>query len=368
MSYQVFENLGGPNDVLQKMRDYFVSIGWTVLENLTDDLSIDGTGTYDGKRLSVQKDSVIACFRSANGKPIFHTQTNINNAYGIGMTCATNYSSTPISGLWYDQANAPKMKSTQEVIGVGIPVKQSSNLRLYCNRVYDDTMTEEASEIVVFSLELEAGYFQHLAVGNTQKIGVWGGGTIFSGSRNSVRMFPSSWTMNMIEQESNHLFGMSKYASTFLRCDIDAAPLRVPSILWASGGQDSTDLNACYTGKILAMGVTNLDCLSASWFPKVPHYGFLQSQSSTDIGRNVNTLNCISVNLPMALYVQRDPDALRNFSQVGYVYGVYAISLRNVTPGQLYEISYPQSGNLHQVFPHCHRRGVFGYDGISIKQ
>lgn len=322
------------------------------------------TPGVDGKRLTIRKGDVYACFRSANGKPIFKTQLNAtsDNAHGIGLVCSTNYSSTPISGFWFDQPNATKLKSTQEVIGVGIPCKPGNNYRLYCNAISDP------SDLLLFSLELEPGYFQHLAVASTNKVGAWNGGTVYSGSRNSVRMFPGSWNVSILESESNHLFGMSKYSSTFLRVDIDAAPLRMPGVLWASAGPDTADAQACYTGKMLALGVMNIDCLTASWLPKVPHYGYLQSQNADDSGRNTNTLNCISVNLPMALYVMRDPDSLRNFSQVGYVPGVYAISLYNIAPGQLYEISYPQSGNLHQVFPHVHRKGIFGYDGISIKQ
>lgn len=379
MAYQIYENLAGPDDVLEKMRDFVILHGWTVLENLTPDLSIDGEGVTDGKRLSIQKGEIFAHFRSANGKEIFKTHTGVTitnpttgvsttaptaaaSCYGIGLVCATQYSANPVSGYWYDQPNATKLAATQEVIGVGIPVKPNTNLRLYCNSTSDPT------ELLVFSLELEPGYFQHLAVAMTNKVGGWIGGTLYSGSRNSVRMFPGSWAMSQIEAESNHLFGMSKYASTFLRCDIDAAPSRAHSVLWASGGANDASPAACYTGKMLAMGIMNLDCLTAAWLPKVPHYGYLQSQTMTDIGRNVNTLNCISVNLPMALYVLRDPDALKNFSQVGYVPGMYAISMRNVAPGQLYEISYPLSGNLHQVFPHVHRIGLFGYDGISINQ
>lgn len=322
------------------------------------------TPGVDGKRLTIKKGDVYACFRSANGKPIFKTQLNAtsDNAHGIGLVCSTNYSSTPISGFWFDQPNATKLKSTQEVIGVGIPCKPGNNYRLYCNAISDP------SDLLLFSLELEPGYFQHLAVASTNKVGAWNGGTVYSGSRNSVRMFPGSWNVSILESESNHLFGMSKYSSTFLRVDIDAAPLRMPGVLWASAGPDTADAQACYTGKMLALGVMNIDCLTASWLPKVPHYGYLQSQNADDSGRNTNTLNCISVNLPMALYVMRDPDSLRNFSQVGYVPGVYAISLYNIAPGQLYEISYPQSGNLHQVFPHVHRKGIFGYDGISVKQ
>jgi len=114
--------------------------------------------------------------------------------------------------------------------------------------------------------------------------------------------------------------------------------------------------------------VANIDCINAGWFPKIPHYGYLQSQTSADTGRNVNTLNCITVNLPLAVYVLRDPDGLANFSQCGYVPGVYFISTRNVAPAQTYTINYPESGTLYQAFPQTSRGGPMGYDGISIKQ
>ena len=105
---------------------------------------------------------------------------------------------------------------------------------------------------------------------------------------------------------------------------------------WACAGHAGGE---CGTGKILATPVTNLNCLNAAWFPKASYYAYLQSQSAEDYGRNVNILNCISVNLPIALFIQRGPDVLMNFSQVGYVPAVYAISMRNVTPGSCYEIS-----------------------------
>ena len=282
---------------------------------------------------------------------------------GIGLTSSTDYLAVPPSGLWYDQPNVIQTKAG-EPIGVGIAVKPTANYRLYCNFINDPAV------MMIFSLELEPGYFQHLALGEVSKVGGWSGGTLVSGSRNSYKMFTTNaaWEMQIVESENNHLFGMSEYASTFVRVDVDAAPLRVPAVLWASAGPDVAGPSSGFTGKILASGLTNLNFLSNAKFPKVPHYGYLQSQSATDVGRNVNTLNCISVNLPLALYIQRDPDKLYNYSQIGYVPGVYAISLRNVAPTHLYEISYPQSGNLHQVFPHAHRCGVFGYDGISIKQ
>ena len=57
-----------------------------------------------------------------------------------------------------------------------------------------------------------------------------------------------------------------------------------------------------------------------------------------------------------------------NFSTLGYMLGVCFISMRNIAPRQLYEISYPKSGMLHQVFPYTRRRSLYGMDRFSIQQ
>ncbi len=365
MSYQVFDNIGGPDDVLGKIRDFALACGWTILENCTDDVDISGTGTVDGKRLSIKSpsNSTIANFRSANGKKIFPTQNNTANAYGIGLVCSADFVSVTSTGLWYDQLGASKHAATQQIIGVGIPVQPATNTRLYLNHVTNP------AELIVISLEISPGYFQHMAVGELQKIGSWSGGTIYSATRNSYYMFAAAgFNPTTMELDNNLLFSMSKYSSTFLKCSIDAAPLRNPEVLWASAGQDTTDLASHYTGKMLGLPVIRPVYVTDTWVPKIPHYSYLQSNAADDTGRNVNTLNCITVNLPLNVYVMRDPDSLRNFSQCGYVPGVYFISTRNLSPGSCYEISYPQSGQLHQAFPHSHRGGLFGYDGFSIKQ
>lgn len=367
MSYQKTTITGGPNELLNKLRNYAVNCGWTVLVE-TDDLPIDGESTVDGRRLVLKSPNgtTFASFRSANGKKIFNTQINDSiaykaNAYGLGLVCANGFTEHPASGLWYDQPGATKAVN-QEVIGVGIPIHPTNEQAVYFNHI------TTPGEMMIVTVEVVPGVLQHLAVGETQKIGSWGGGTIYSGSRSSYTLIPGGFTSSQLGAESNHLFGLSQHASTFLRCDIDAAPLRVPEVLWASAGPNTGDVITGYTGKMLALPVMNLDCINLGWLPKIPHYGYLQSQSSADTGRNVNTLNCISVNLPLALYVQRDPDGLQNFSQCGYVPGIYFISTRNVAPGQIYNVDYPESGNKYQAFPQTSRGGTFGYDGIAIKQ
>lgn len=363
MAYQKITNVGGPDLVLAKIRDFAAASGWTILENLTADLPIDGGSVSDGLRLVIQQGDIIAHFRSANGKAIFQSQINTGNAYGIGLTCSTEYIASPPSGKWYDQPGATA-HSTGQIIGVGIPVKPNSTWNLHLNQVDDPAI------MLVISLEIADGNFQHMAVGSAQKIGSWTGGTLLSASRNSYYMFTASATFDttVLEAESNHLFGMNRYANTFLRANIDAAPQRLPAVLWASAGADLAAIQYGYTGKILGLPVKKKDILTETWDPKIPHYAYLQSQNTTDSGRNVNTLNCISVDLPLALYMQRDPDGLRNFSQCGYVPGVYFISMYNMAPAQVYEINYPTSGNEHMVFPHTRRAGIYGYDGFAVKQ
>jgi len=359
MAYEKHILTGGPNELINLLRAYAVNCGWTILvEN--DDLAIDGSGSIDGRRLVLQSPSgkTFASFRSANGKKIFNTQAAVGS--GLGLVCAAGFQEFPASGFWYDQPGATKA-TNQEVVGVGIPVQPATTQTVYFNHIHDP------AELILISVEVIDKTYQHMAVGEVQKVGSWTGGTIYSASRNSANMFSAFDTVSL-ENNSNHLFGLSQNASTFLRADIDAAPLRVPEVLWASGGPNTGGVTAGYTGKTLALPVMNINCLNAAWLPKVPHYGYLQSQNATDTGRNVNTLNCISVNLPLAVYVQRDPDSLMNFSQCGYVPGVCFISTRNLAPGQIYNVNYPASDTTYQAFPQTRRGGPMGYDGIAILQ
>lgn len=361
MAFMQYTDLAGPNDALAKMSAFALDKGWTILENCVPDLAIDGTGVEDGKTLVIQKGDVFAHFRSASTKKIFASQRNAGP--GIGLVCATNYSANPPSGMWYDQSNATKFVGNQEVIGVGVPLPVPTIRKLVCNSITDP------ADMLVFSFEIYEGVWQHFAVGNINKVGAWTGGALVSGSRNSYNMYPDLVNDVGIESGSNRLFSAATYASTFLRIDVDAAPNRANPVLWASAGKDDkSSVSFGYTGKMLMSHIIDPALVTAGWLAKVPHYGYLQSQKPKDVGRNVNTLNCISVNMPIILYVQRDPDSLRNFSQVGSVPGLYFISMRNVAPTQLYEISFPNSGNQHQALPHVKRGGAMGYDGFSVKQ
>lgn len=369
MAHAVYA-VNGLNDALEKMRDFLESNDWTVLNNCTDDYTPDASGDMDGgKILAVKKGDVIAVMRTAVGRAVFEEQinhtpgANVNGANGIALTSCTQYTANPSSGYWYDQANAP-VNTEQKIIGVGITgvLGADGEYTLHCN------MATSPAIFAMFTLQATVDgvdTFQHLAFGSVEKVGVWDGGTFIAGSRSSYEMFLTEVdNATVLDNTSNVLFGMSKMASTLVRIDVDSAPVAKNPILWASSGDETGTKMS--TGKILGTMILNHDYLEN--MPQYPHYGYLQSQNSTDYGRNVNTLNCISVNLPIGLFIERDPNALKNFSQIGYVPGVYAISMRNVAPTKMYEINYPQSGNNHQVFPHCIRSGKHGYDGISVLQ
>ncbi|AJQ26926.1 hypothetical protein [Pelosinus fermentans] len=349
--------INNPNEFLLALRAFAVANGWTTLVE-ADDLPIDGTATTDGKRLVMKSPSgeTYAHFRAANGKKIFNTHTTAGHMYGVGLTCSAGFTEIPASGKWYDQPGVTKSASS-EVIGVGIPLHTGIACDVYFNHI------AAPAELIIASVELYPGLFQHIAVGELQKIGSWTGGTIYSASCSSSKMFPTALAQGTIEATCGHLFGVNTDANTFLRANIDAAPLRTPEVLWA-GCAPAAGFG--YTGKRIALSVVNRNALTT--VPKIPHYGYLQSQSATDYGRNVNTLNCISVNLPIAVYVLRDPDGLENYSQCGYIPGVYCISTRNVAPGSIYSVDYPSSGVNYQALPQTKRGGTLGYDGLAIKQ
>ncbi len=368
---------GTMNDVLAKMRDFLVANSWTVLNNCTPDLIPNASGSSDGGIiLAVKKDNCIAVMRTAMGYAIFPEQRNhsgnsiAKGAYGIGLTGCTQYTSNPSSGYWYDQTNSPLNTSERNVIGVGVVSCQGKNgkFELFCNYTVKPTIG------VVFTIkeiinnqntdETDVTVYQHLAFGMIQKCSSWTGGMYIAGSRSSYGMFLSDVGIpDEVDKTSNELFAMSDTPSFLVQGSVDSAPLLTKPILWWSAGPEKGNMS---TGKILASTLTNHEYLAS--VPKIPHYGYLQSQNPTDYGRNVNTLNCISVNLPIALFVQRDPNLLMNFSFIGYIPNTFAISMRCLAPDKLYEINYPKSGNLHQVFPHSIKYGKRGYDGISILQ
>ena len=376
MAYKEYNHLSSPNEVLEAIASYIKEKGYEVVQDVIDDLNIYDRTTTDGKKLifkDVTKNYFI-CLRSANGTQIFGdtdetkqddaSKITNENFYGIGMTVAEGYSSAK---RWYAQYNAPVKLKTTDVLGVWMPVPTKIDntpvkYTLYCNDVV------LPSNSLIFSLVKEDDTYHqcaHLAFCNLFKFEEWTGGALFSGSA-TINMMANAYRCfvhnNTADSYILPLFSSTTGDSnTFLRIDIDEAPSEERgNILWASSGANNE------TGKKLALPIRTAS--SDSTNGKVPNYYWLQSKTRLDWGKNINTLNCITVNLPLFAAVLVDPDTLGNYASVGTISGVYYVSTLNMQTACTYEMSYPKSGDLVQVFPMGKRRGFYGFDGISIKQ
>lgn len=379
MAYVEYKNLKNPNEVLTAMFEFCQSKGYEIVENVKDDLNIFDRASSDGKKFVIKDKTgdYIISFRSANGKNIFGSSRDSNmdsmvaqtgeQYSGIGMTAGEGYSSVQ---RWYNQFNAPvKFESTnnKDVLGMWMPIPteipgmSEVSYTLFCNYVLLPVNT------LVFSLMLEntdTPYrVVHMSFANLNKFEDWEGGLIMSASANRYMIdtaFMAFWADADADKNILPLYSSSeKESNTLLRISIDEAPSETRgNILWASSGKD------IITGKPLSMPIrTSLDTNG-----KIPHYFYLQSRKYKDSGMNVNTLNCITINMPLYASVRVDPDVLDLYSAVGTVNGVFFISTLNVQTSHVYEMSYPRSGDTCQVFPMNRRRGKYGFDGISIKQ
>lgn len=430
MPYVAYTGLKTPDEVLEAMADYVESRGYTIVQPVIDDLNVHDMGSTDGKKFCFQNKTgdYFITLRSANGTHIFGNDDDSvmdlhalnmskyenSNTFGIGMTVSEGYSS---SSRWYNQYNVPKKLKGNDVYGVFMPVtskvvitsmspipggawgtyngnditlgpettyqvnigtpenpimqtyyrrdaETGYEFTLYCNNIVSpaDTLT--------FSLVLEHDNYHitsHLIYADVHKYDSWEGGAIFSGTYPYFYDGDVAYIGNFYQHKHNSasqylpvMAGTSGKSNTFLRIDIDEAPTNVRgNIIWASCG------TANETGKKLAMPVRTGSGLNGI----IPHYYVLQSKSMLDWGRNINTLNCITMDMPIFAAVLVDPDLLDNYAAVGEICGLYYVSLLNMQTAGTYERNYPKSNDLDQVFPYRMRRdSQMGFDGISIRQ
>ena len=379
MSYRAYSNLSSPNEVLVKIADYVSSLGYTVIKNATDDLNIYDMSSTDGKKLVFKSrdNEYFYILRSANGTNIFgvtdesvmdttpaEVSPTIN---GIGVIVSEGYSDVV---RWYNQGMIPKNYKGNKALGLFMPVAVNNaqgtplnyTYTLYCNNInYGDADT------LVFTVMKEGDSYRpcaHIVLGVLDKFETWTGGAFFSASATSD-MVKTSWECfehkkaKDLKQSMLPVLSSGDASNTFLRIDIDDAPSDARgNVYWASSGTDNV------TGKRLSLPIR----VGGGGNGKIPNYWLLQSNGALDWGRNVNTLNCLSVNFPLYMAVSRDPESLSVFATVGKIHGVFFINLLNMQSGCVYKLNHPSNTDVCQVFPQDRRRGKYGYDGISIQQ
>lgn len=420
MSYIAYSGLRTPNEVITKMNEYVQTRGYNIVQPIVDDLNIYDMSTSDGKKFTFasRTGDYFINLRSANGMQIFGTTDDAamdiatpdedENYTGVGMIVSEGYSA---SVRWYNQYKIPHNYKSVEVCGVFMPMKLRNDWKsdknysvdvivFYDNKWYicteahtsgmtfdnskwseitDQTIIDEndysytlycnnvtaPTDTVVFTLMKEKDKYRqcsHLVYSDINKYDIWTGGALFSGS-STIAMMKTANKCYEHEIEADQyilpVLSSGQQSNTFLRIDIDGAPTEERGeILWAASGIDNM------TGKKLSMPIRTGQNMNG----KIPNYLWLQSRNRLDWGRNINTLNGITIDMPIFAAVLVDPDALDNYAAVGDVTGVYCISTLNTQTSCTYERSYPTSGQMCQVFPHGKRRGHYGFDGISIKQ
>ena len=373
MSYVQYSGLSTPNEVLGKMAEYIKSRGYDIVRDVSNDYNIYDMSSIDGQRFVFKNrdNSYFIILRSANGTQIFGNTDDMDmsatspdmdsHIQGIGMVVSEGYSD---SARWYNQFRVPIAFSDKKTVhGAFLPVPTNNQFTytLYCNNVTLPTDT------IVFSLVKEDSpnnYNQcaHLIYADLERYDSWTGGALFSGSatRDMVKTCYHCFDES-ITADSCILPVLSSgvTSNTFVRVDIDSAVLSSRgNIRWASSGTDNV------TGKLLSLPIR----VGTTSNGDIPNYWYLQSHSRLDWGRNINTLNGVTVNMPIFASVLVDPDVLMNYAPLGSVSGVYFVSMLNMQTRGTYEISYPNSNSLCQVFSMGKRRGAYGFDGISIRQ
>lgn len=385
MSFQVYSNLSTPNDVLQVMSTYIASRGYTIVADCVDDLNIYDQSDSDGKKLVFRSRNMeyFYILRSANGVNIFGTTDELamssankladDTINGIGVIVSEGYS--PVA-RWYNQGGVPLTYKGIEVLGGFMPVATTDSdgnptnftYSLYCNNV-----TGQNADTLVFTIMKENDTFRqcaHIVIGQLLPYGEWTGGAFFSASA-TRDMLNTCWECFTHKMDADKyilpVLCSGEKTNTFFRMDIDAAPTSARGfIFWASSGVDNL------TGKRLSLPIrlnVNSDTYSVSTSNgRIPNYSVLQSTGMFDWGRNINTLNCLTINLPIYFAVQIDPDGLNVYASAGQVLGVYFVCTLNMQTAGTYKLNYPSNIDICQIFPMGKRRGTYGFDGISIKQ
>lgn len=231
-------------------------------------------------------------------------------------------------------------------------------------------------------------YYQHIAFGTLNDVKDGNVVRYVTGSRSDFAMMPDSVhskiTMGEIDSTSNPLFGTANIPSTiceYIHADgaIEADRNKLTSIFASAGtrlyekrmnsGLDKKWWSLYGTGKSLCTSIIDVGYFDEA--PNVPNYKYLQSNTCGDYGRMTLFSEGIANAMPINFFIQRDPYELENYSYIGHVSHVCAVSIRNMADCSIHELVTKKDGYMDrkkfQVFPHCLRNGRHGYDGIAIE-
>ena len=243
LAFVKYSNLHNPNEVLEKIVEYVKSRGYTVIEDIKDDLNVYDMSSTDGKKFVFmdRTDTYYVLLRSANGTQIFGSDDATMDAtasstgadcdpayYGIGMTVSEGYSKTQ---RWYNQYLTPNTFKGTYINGVWIPINDRSEetqltYTLWCNNITKPTDT------LIFSVTAENTPSDplngsdtkavHLVFGNLMKYDKWNGGAFFSGSSVPSLMKEAS---ELFELPDKSLTDDEKKAQHFVTHDSGILPI-----------------------------------------------------------------------------------------------------------------------------------------------
>ena len=384
-------------DIVPDMINFFVSCGSWTYTNANSVVAASSTGkNIDVQVASTTDFDIMFCKSDISNEAVgrlFSANENANIRQKIAITACQNFSSSVTD--WYEQNNVLKNVSN-EVIGIGlsVPFNTTSGVTqpyLYADyyenqddKIHTHTYTFAIVENTVEETDIGKGKYYDLTtkkeweykkyvqifsvfliynLKNELQLGAITG-TMSADEVPDVSVYDitsgiSVTDVNAISNVYKMPYSTGENTVTYGLSMIDG--MRERNIPWASTSPKGTKN---YTGKHMATSISMTGYEND--MPKIPKYSYLQSANPLDYGRNANTLNCLTIALPIALYYLRDPDILENYSQMWYVEGMSFISLKYIAPCKRYEIGYPASGVMQMVYPAYVKKGKCGYDGFSI--
>lgn len=231
MSYTHLTNVASFNTLLAEIRDFLVATGdWTIHANLvTPDEGVASGGT----QLVASNDDVLVGLRATTAG------VGANRLYlfdGIPPYSSTLLDSLPgNSGIRYtdaliNNASEPAVRHIQQVAG------PYPNVHLFSN---------DPSTYLHVAIEVQAGIWKHLMVGNLIKFGTWTGGGYYGAQSwslgNSVIDNPGS-TQHSFPFDNNQSFAPERQwtvhyqdggAANWIQCS--AAPVTLNSVVRQAG-------------------------------------------------------------------------------------------------------------------------------------